>query len=85
MIALLLVFFSSVVGRMDSWLGQDGKGMMDAFNPADHDIGMQAFGNVRVEDMREQMEEITPITDTYLLAMPAVHLSGASCTANVTD
>lgn len=85
MIAILLVFFASVVGRMDSWLGQDGKGMMDAFNPADHDIGIQAFGNVRVEDMREQMEEITPITDTYLLAMPAVHLNGASCTANVTD
>ena len=40
-IALLLVFFASVVGRMDSWLGQDGKGMMDAFNPADHDMGFR--------------------------------------------
>ncbi len=37
-VALLLVFFASLVGRMDSWLGSDGKGMMDAFNPADHDI-----------------------------------------------
>ena len=37
----LLVFFASVVGRMDSWLGQDGKGMMDAFNPADHDMGFR--------------------------------------------
>lgn len=84
-IALLLVFFASVVGRMDSWLGQDGKGMMDAFNPADHDIGIQAFGNLRIEEMREELEQITPITDTYLLAMPAVHMSGVSCTANVTD
>ncbi len=84
-IALLLVFFASVVGRMDSWLGQDGKGMMDAFNPADHDIGIQAFGNLRVEEMRKELEQITPITDTYLLAMPAVHMNGVSYTANVTD
>ena len=40
---------------MDSWLGQDGKGMMDAFNPADHDIGIQAFGNLRVEEMRKEL------------------------------
>lgn len=70
---------------MDSWLGQDGKGMMDAFNPADHDIGIQAFGNLRVEEMRKELEQITPITDTYLLAMPAVHMNGVSYTANVTD
>ena len=45
-VTLLLVFFASLVGRMDAWLGADGKGMMDAFNPADHDIGVQVFGNL---------------------------------------
>lgn len=59
--------------------------MMDAFNPADHDIGIQAFGNLRVEEMRKELEQITPITYTYLLAMPAVHMNGVSYTANVTD
>lgn len=34
-VAVRLVFFASLVGRMDAWLGPDGKGMMDAFNPAD--------------------------------------------------
>ena len=46
LVAVLLVFFASLVGRMDSWLGSDGKGMMDAFNPAEHDIGVQVFGNL---------------------------------------
>lgn len=31
--ALLLVFFASFMGYVDSWLGADGKGFMDAFNP----------------------------------------------------
>ncbi len=84
-IALLLVFFASMVGRMDSWLGADGKGMMDAFNPADHDIGIQAFGNLRVEDMRDDIEQMTTIKDSYLLAMPTVRMNGISYTANVID
>ena len=40
-ISVILVFFASLIGRMNTWLGTDGKGMMDAFNPADHDIGIQ--------------------------------------------
>lgn len=84
-IALLLVFFASMVGRMDSWLGTDGKGMMEAFNPADHDIGIQAFGNLRVEDMQDAIEQITTITDSYLLAMPTVYINGIDYTANVID
>ena len=39
-VAILLVFFASMIGRMATWLGADGKGMMDAFNPAAHDIGV---------------------------------------------
>lgn len=84
-IALLLVFFASMAGRMDSWLGTDGKGMMEAFNPADHDIGIQAFGNLRVEDMQDAIEQITTITDSYLLAMPTVYINGIDYTANVID
>ena len=70
---------------MDSWLGTDGKGMMEAFNPADHDIGIQAFGNLRVEDMQDAIEQITTITDSYLLAMPTVYINGIDYTANVID
>lgn len=42
MVAALLVFSASLTGRMNDWLGPDGQGMMDAFNSADLDLGVQA-------------------------------------------
>ena len=84
-VALLLVFFASMVGRMDAWLGSDGKGMMDAFNPADHDIGVQSFGELTQEEFEKTIREYTEITDTYVLAMPTASLNGISYTANVID
>lgn len=82
-VAILLVFFASMVGRMDTWLGADGKGMMDAFNPADHDIGIQMFGEHTDEDAQEIVLFYTGITDAYLLAMPGVAVNGVDYTANV--
>lgn len=84
-VALLLVFFASLVGRMDAWLGSDGKGMMDAFNPADHDIGVQSFGELTQEEFEKTIRKYSDITDTYVLAMPTASLNGISYTANVID
>lgn len=81
--AMLLVFFASLTGRMNSWLGADGKGMMDAFNPADHDIGVQVFGNLTAEAAEETVLQYSEITDTYLLAMLSVSVNGVDYTANV--
>lgn len=82
-VAALLVFFASLVGRMDAWLGADGKGMMDAFNPADHDIGVQVFGKLTAEEAEAVVRSYTDIIDTYLLAMPGVAVNGVDYTANV--
>lgn len=82
MVAALLAFFISVIGAMNSWLGTDGKGMMEAFNPADHDIGVQVFGNSSYEDARNVVLGFTDITDTYLLAMPNVSVNGIDYTLN---
>ena len=68
---------------MDAWLGADGKGMMDAFNPADHDIGVQVFGNLSAEEAENRIRSYTDITDTYMLAMPGVAVNGVDYTANV--
>lgn len=81
--AALLVFFASLTGRMNSWLGSDGKGMMDAFNPADHDIGVQVFGDLTAEEAEKTVRQYSGITDTYLLAMPSVAVNGVDYTANV--
>ncbi len=81
--AALLVFFASLVGRLDAWLGPDGKGLMDAFNPADHDIGVQCFGSLSVEEAENLVASYTGITEKYLLAMPSVSVNGINYTANV--
>lgn len=84
-VAMLLVFFAAVVGRMDTWLGRDGKGMMDAFNPADHDLGVQTFGTLDEAEAEALVLTFTEITDSYVLAMPSVALNGVDYTANVID
>lgn len=83
LIAVLLVFFASLAGRMNDWLGPQGKGMMDAFNPADLDIGVQALGELEAGELEETVRSYTDITDEYLLAMPSVSVNGSNYTANV--
>lgn len=84
-VAALLVFFACTVSRVDGWLGRDGKGMMDAFNPADHDLGVQTFGTLDEADAEALVRTFTGITDSYLLAMPGVAVNGVDYTANVID
>lgn len=83
--AMLLAFFASLIGRMDTWLGKDGKGMMDAFNPADHDLGIQIFGELTIEEMEETVLSYTEIIDSYWLAMPSAAVNGVDFTVNVID
>jgi len=83
LVAVFLVFFASLAGRMNGWLGADGKGMMDAFNPADLDLGVQVLGKLSAEETEEVVLSYTDITDSYLLAMPNVSVNGTNYTANV--
>ena len=85
LVAVLLVFFASMIGRMDAWLGPDGKGMMDAFNPTDHDFGVQCFGTLTIEEAEKTVLKHAEITEYYVLAMQSVVVNGVDFTANVTD
>lgn len=81
--AVLLVFFVSMIGRMNLWLGPNGKGMMDAFNPADLDIGIQLLGSHDEKNMEKLIQNHSVILDSYALAMPNVSMDGVDYTANV--
>lgn len=83
LVAVFLVFFASLAGRMNGWLGEDGKGMMDAFNPADLDLGVQVLGELGADEMEQMVLSYTDITDSYLLAMPSVSVNGTNYTVNV--
>lgn len=80
---VLLVFIISMIGRMNTWLGPDGKGMMDAFNPSDLDIGVQLLGQHEQDEMENLIQNYTSIIDSYALAMPGVAVDGVDYTANV--
>lgn len=83
LVAMLLVFFASLTGRINSWLGPEGQGMMDAFNPSDLDLGVQALGELSEEQMEAVVLSYSGITDSYELAMPSVSVNGTNYTANV--
>lgn len=83
MVALLLVFFASMLGRVNAWLGPNGEGLMDAFNPADLHIAAQPVGEAASEDVEQLIRRYTGITDQYMLAMPSVSAQGVDYTANV--
>lgn len=82
-VAMLLVFFASLAGRMNDWLGSDGQGMMDAFNPADLDMGIQVLGKLSQDEVEQVVRSYSGITDSYMLAMPDVSVNGTNYTANV--
>jgi len=84
-VTVLLVFFACLVGRLNAWLGPNGQGLMDAFNPANHDLGIQIFGTLTVEETESFITARTPIIDRYLLAMPNAAVGGTDYTINVID
>lgn len=49
-VTALLVFFLSLTGRIGAWMGDDGKGLMDAFGTAPYDLG------VRCQDEKTRQE-----------------------------
>ena len=83
LVAMLLVFFASLIGRVDAWLGPSGEGLMDAFNPSDLHIAAQPMGETTTRQVEQTIESYTSITDSYELAMPGVSVNGVDMTANV--
>ena len=83
LVAMLLVFFASLIGRVDAWLGPNGEGLMDAFNPSDLHIAAQPMGETTIDQVEQTIGSYTSITDSYDLAMPSVSVNGVDMTANV--
>ena len=86
-VSVLLVMFLSVVGKMGSWLGPNGEGLMNAFSVADHDIGVQPFNSqVDMDEIERVIDWYSSgVKETYALAMQTVTVNGQEYTANVLD
>lgn len=83
LVAMLLVFFASLLGRINVWLGPNGEGLMEAFHPADLHMAVQPMGETGIEDVEQTIEQYTSIADRYMLGMPSVSVNGIDYTANV--
>lgn len=81
--AILLVFFASVVGRIETWLGPNGEGLMNAFSVAEHDLGVQPMSDVDMGEIERVIASYSTILDTYELAMESVRVNDVDYTANV--
>lgn len=84
LIAVFLTIFLAVIGRMGTWLGPKGEGLMNAFSVADHDLGVQPFNrDVPMDEIERVIEWYSPIQETYELAMESVTVNGQEYEANV--
>ena len=70
LVAMLLVFFASLIGRVNAWLGPNGEGLMDAFNPADLHIAAQPMGETGIDQVEQTILEYTEITDSLRAHLP---------------
>lgn len=82
-ITTLLVFFASLLGRVNTWLGPNGEGLMNAFNPADLDIAIQPMSTIDMDAVENSLQQYTTVLDSYQLAMPSVSIDGMDVSANV--
>jgi len=84
-IAILLTFFVLTVVRLDSWLGENGEGLMNAFSAADHDLGVEPKVHVDMNEVQNIIRSYAEIENVYSLAMQSVTVNGVSYTANIID
>lgn len=85
-VTALLTLFSSVVGRMEAWVGPGGEGLMNAFSVAEHDLGIQpAVSGFDMAPVEELINSYSPITDEYRIAMQNGSVNGVDYTINVLD
>ena len=86
LIAVFLALFLLVIGKMGTWLGPNGEGLMNTFSVADHDLGVQPFNDtVPMDEIERIINWYSPVQETYELAMQNVTVNGQQYTANVLD
>lgn len=69
LVAALLVFFLSIMGRLGAWIGEDGSGLMTALNVSDYDLGVWYPKSGIQEAAEEKMQAEAGIEDTYIMRM----------------
>lgn len=83
LITSLLVFFLSLVGRLDAWIGPDGQGMITASSASPYDISLLSNKEGVVKDAEKLISEYTEIKDSYAFSMIRTMINGMDCSMNI--
>lgn len=65
LIAAVLVFFLSLTKRVDSWVGEDGKGLMAAFGSTRYDIGVMYENRALQAEVEDLIDTRAGILEVY--------------------
>lgn len=65
LVAALLVFFLSLIGRISAWMGEDGQGLKDAFASVSYDIGVHAQDDDTLNEAERLITSYTPIKESF--------------------
>lgn len=83
MITALLVFFMSLAGRMNAWLGKDGEGLMQSFGITAYNFSV-LYENVEKQEEAEQLiESLSGIKEQFKLLQLNASAEDMSCVMNV--
>lgn len=85
LVSALLVFFLSLIVRMDAWLGPDGKGLMDSFTASRYDFGITYMDETLKEEVEDFVDAKAGIADVYRFIMSRAFLNQIEYLANVTS
>lgn len=81
-VTALLVFFLSLSGRIDDWMGSDGEGMMKSFNTAYYDIGILC-GEDTAKDVETLITSYSAIETSYQLKITNASINNIEYVMNV--
>ena len=83
-VCILLSLFNNQIYRINIWL-DNGKGLMNSFNPTDMDYGVQSIKDVDIDEVISEINKINSVEYVYLLGMTNLNIDGYNLRANVSS
>ena len=75
-ITVLLVFFLSLAGRVDAWMGEDGEGFEETFSVAPFDLSLYCADSEKREEAERLVESEAQIQASFEMEMEHAALNG---------
>lgn len=82
-ISALLVFFLALIARLDAWMGEDGKGLMNCFNPVPYDFGVRYENDEIKTEAEEWIDSQAGILNSYEFKMSRAAINQIEYLMNV--